>query len=1033
MTATPGRAPASAGSRSSRSRGPAARARTLRAATRHRARRSGLLLLATATLLLIPVLAYADVPVATISGPVSVAEGQTGGAVYTVTLEGGTGSADIVFDYTVTGTVSESDYTDDATVAGKLTLEESGGTTPASGTITLQIPDDGIDEVPETLIVTLTKVTTEAGMVAIGSPNSVTTTVLPAATETVSFASAAVTAAEDAPGGLEFTVNLTEDISDDVVVRYDVLPGTASPSDYTSDSSSGTETITVTTASFSVMPVNDMLAEDSETFTVRLSLVNPPENVALGIATATGTITDNDDVAATVTANPKTIVEGSVATFTVDLGVGDVAGSEDVVVTYHTEPDTADTRPAGTDDYEAPDGTLIVPAGATMGSISIQTNPDELLEGVETLRVTLTDVRSEAGTNAAGDSTVGLANQDTTDTAGIGDPDSTILVSVEDGAATEGSPVTLIVRLSGKVSGSVTVPYDLDGGTAEANDYTDSPTPVEIPTGMTTGTISVPTTNDSNAEDAETFMVTLLQTGLTSPQGVTVALGDTTATATINDNDPLTVTVTGADRVREGDPATFTVNLNGGMGSTPVTVDYTVTGTATKGTDYVDPEEKTLVINPEGTLTLTSGIITIQTRQDSEADETLVVTLTNPRTDEGSVTLGTPSEARSTLVAQDTVIISVADSASVPEAQTANASFAVTADRAISGVKLRYETVAGTATFADFTATTNTVDISDADPDNAPDISPITVAVTNDALAEGPETFTLSLSLVGAPDNVVLATTSAKATITDEDADDLTVRVASEEGSVEEGSEANFPVTLTGTSTAAVVVKYAVVGIDPDNTGPKEAAEKEDYEVPGDSVTIPAGTNTATITIPIVADELLEPTETLQVTLMSPTTEKGMVTLDADADDTTTDIIPQAQDTVTASLATTAVTVTEGGKASFPVVLSGKVAGELAVAYTIAAGATNGATGTGDNADYSTATPQQVVFKEGETRAVIEVNTTPDTRAENNETFTVTLTPPTHARHAGGEQRDVHRDPDAANPNRRVAGNKSGDGYDHGQ
>ena len=42
--------------------------------------------------------------------------------MYTVTLEGGTGSEDIVFDYTITGTVSEADYTDEATVDGKLTL-----------------------------------------------------------------------------------------------------------------------------------------------------------------------------------------------------------------------------------------------------------------------------------------------------------------------------------------------------------------------------------------------------------------------------------------------------------------------------------------------------------------------------------------------------------------------------------------------------------------------------------------------------------------------------------------------------------------------------------------------------------------------------------------------------------------------------------------------------------------------------------------------------------------------------------------------
>ena len=85
------------------------------------------------------------------------------------------------------------------------------------------------------------------------------------------------------------------------------------------------------------------------------------------MATATGTITDNDTVAATVTANQTTIVEGSDATFTVDLGAGDVAGSEDVVVTYHTDPDSGDNPAADSDDYEAPDGTLIIPAGPDHG------------------------------------------------------------------------------------------------------------------------------------------------------------------------------------------------------------------------------------------------------------------------------------------------------------------------------------------------------------------------------------------------------------------------------------------------------------------------------------------------------------------------------------------------------------------------------------------------------------------------------------------------------------------------------------------
>ena len=937
--------------------------------------------MATATLMLIPALAYADVPVATISGPVSVAEGQTGGAVYTVTLEGGTGSANIVFDYTVTGTVSQADYTDDATVDGKLTLEESGGTTPATGTITLQITDDGIDEVPETLIVTLTKVTTEAGMVAIGSPNSVTTTVLPAATNTVSFADTSVSAAEDAP--LVFTANLTTTV--DVAVDYDITPGTASHTDY--DSASGTFTILAAqnNGSFTITPVDDDLAEGDEitvnntsmyveTFTANLRLVSPPANVALGIATATGTINDDDPIAATVTANQTTIVEGSDATFTVDLGN---AGSEDVVVTYNTDPITTDTTAdADSDDFEAPEGTLTIPAGQTMGTITITTSPDDLFEVVEELRVTLDAADSGAGM-------VGLADPNNPATTGIGDPESTVLVSVEDATTTEGEDAILVVRLSAKVAGVVTVPFGVGGGTAASTDYTDPAVDVTIPAGETTGTIVISTTEDQIAEDTETFTVTLEE--LTSPPAG-VRLGDETATVTIRDDNPLTVTVVSDGPVREGEEATFTVNLNGGMGSMPVTVDYTVGGTATKGTDYVDPDEKTLVINPVGSLDLTSGTITIQTRQDPEENETLVVTLTNPRTDAGRVTLGTPHTARSTLVAQGTVIITVADD---PVVEGESASFTVSVTGVGIGVaKLRYETAPGTATVADYTAASDTRNINiEASPTN----DPITVAVTNDSLAEDEETFTLKLSLENPPDNVVLGRTSAKATISDDDDDDLSVSVASEEGSVEEGSDANFTVTLSGTSTADVVVKYAVAGTE---AGGADAAEKEDYEVPGDSVTIPAGTNTATITIPIVADDLLEPNETLQVTLMSPTTAKGAFATDAvTGDPATTVIIPQAQGAVTASLATTAVTVTEGGKASFPVELSGKVAQDLTFTYTLAPVA---------GTDYTTATPQEVEIKEGETRAVIEVNTTPDVVAENTETFTLTLVlPPPADRPAG--------------------------------
>ena len=78
-------------------------------------------------------------------------------------------------------------------------------------------------------------------------------------------------------------------------------------------------------------------------------------------------------------------------------------------------------------------------------------------------------------------------------------------------------------------------------------------------------------------------------------------------------------------------------------------------------------------------------------------------------------------------------------------------------------------------------------------------------------------------------------------------------------------------------------------------------------------------------------DDILEPNEGLQVTLSNPSPSNRFA--DPGVGDPAQTVIGANGSTVTASLATTAVTVTEGGKASFPVVLSGKVAGELAVAY----------------------------------------------------------------------------------------------------
>ena len=80
-----------------------------------------------------------------------------------------------------------------------------------------------------------------------------------------------------------FTVTLSGPVSMDVVVGYATANGSATAADY-SGSASGTVTIPagVTDGTIIVPTTEDVLAEDSETFTVTLSGSDLPANVTLG-------------------------------------------------------------------------------------------------------------------------------------------------------------------------------------------------------------------------------------------------------------------------------------------------------------------------------------------------------------------------------------------------------------------------------------------------------------------------------------------------------------------------------------------------------------------------------------------------------------------------------------------------------------------------------------------------------------------------------------------------------------------------------
>ena len=163
---------------------------------------------------------------------------------------------------------------------------------------------------------------------------------------------------------------------------------------------------------------------------------------------------------------------------------------------------------------------------------------------------------------------------------------------------------------------------------------------------------------------------------------------------------------------------------------------------------------------------------------------------------------------------------------------------------------------------------------------------------------------------------------------------------------------------------------------------PPLSATTADYTKPSGKLTIPAGRSSGTITIKTTVDDVLELNgESLIVELTSATTAAGTVTANtatpAVEDRTTT--IRDHDGTVVVSVAD-APRVDEGGVATFTVSLSGTVSRPVTVTVT--------PSGNPDDYDYA---ERMLTIAAGETSKTVRVETKDDMLAEDEETFTLTI------------------------------------------
>jgi hypothetical protein len=303
----------------------------------------------------------------------------------------------------------------------------------------------------------------------------------------------------------------------------------------------------------------------------------------------------------------------------------------------------------------------------------------------------------------------------------------------------------------------------------------------------------------------------------------------------------VTITAPSPNASEAGVKGAFKVSRTGST-SAPLVVSYTVSGTATNGTDYNTlPGSVTI---PTGKLSAAIQVVPVDDAE-LEGPETVILTLSAG----SNYNVGSPGSATVKITDNEAVVTITATAPNATEWGT-KGNFRVTrTGPTTSRLTVKY-TVGGTATNgSDYNTLSGSVTI----PTDRSFVN-ITVAPVDDSEAEGIETVTATLA--ADPKYKVGSPNSATVQIAD---DDTVVSItALIPNTSEAGRKGIFKVSRSGPATSALTVKYTVGGT---------AADGADYNHLSGSVTIPAGKSSANIVVTPVDDSVHEGMETVIATI----------------------------------------------------------------------------------------------------------------------------------------------------------------------
>ncbi|WP_275576585.1 Calx-beta domain-containing protein, partial [Microcystis aeruginosa] len=169
-------------------------------------------------------------------------------------------------------------------------------------------------------------------------------------------------------------------------------------------------------------------------------------------------------------------------------------------------------------------------------------------------------------------------------TGTITNDDTSVTLAVSPASVTEDGTTNLIYTFtrSGVTTNSLTVNYSISGTATNGNDYTLLPTSVTFAAGSSTATVTVDPTADTTVESDETVILTLAAgTGYTV--GTTTPVTGTITNVTLPS---VTLAVSPSSVTEDGTSNLIYIFMRTGDTTNPLTVNYSIGGTATNGSDY---------------------------------------------------------------------------------------------------------------------------------------------------------------------------------------------------------------------------------------------------------------------------------------------------------------------------------------------------------------------------------------------------------------------------------------------------------------